>query len=220
MPQCAVGHAGISHLFAPPSSAYRVNDRVQGGIQPYSLLTKKKERQRQPIKDRAESESRSVMSDSLQPHGLYSPWNSPGLNTGVGSRSLLQWIFPTQGWNSGLPHCRWTLYQLSHKGSPRILEWVAYPFSSGSSWPVNRTRVSCAACGFFINWALREAQRQAWGLAYRFQKWLPQWPTPLTGHNCDIQARLDTRQGEPEGIIVPASVLQKARRSGLWVTHG
>ena len=160
------------------------------------------------------------MSDSLQPHGLYSPWNSPGLNTGVGSRSLLQGIFPTQGWNSGLPHCRWTLYQLSHKGSPRILEWVAYPFSSGSSWPVNRTRVSCAACGFFINWALREAQRQAWGLAYRFQKWLPQWPTPLTGHNCDIQARLDTRQGEPEGIIVPASVLQKARRSGLWVTHG
>ena len=41
-------------------------------------------------------------------------WNSPGQNTGVGSRSLLQGIFPTQGWNPGLLHCRWILYQLSH----------------------------------------------------------------------------------------------------------
>ena len=50
-------------------------------------------------------ESPSVMSDSLQPHGLsYSPWNSPGWNTRVGSPSLLQGIFPTQGLNPGLPH--------------------------------------------------------------------------------------------------------------------
>ena len=53
-----------------------------------------------------ESESHSVVSDSLQPHGLYSPWNSPGQNTGVGSYFLLQEIFPTQGSNPGLPHCR------------------------------------------------------------------------------------------------------------------
>ena len=53
--------------------------------------------------------------------------------TGVGSLFLLQGIFPTQGLNPGLPHCRQILYQLSHKGSPRILEWVAYPFSSQSS---------------------------------------------------------------------------------------
>ena len=65
------------------------------------------------------------MSDSLQPHGLYSPQNSPGQNTGVGSLTLLQGIFPTQGSNPGLQHCRWILYQLSHKGNPRILEWVA-----------------------------------------------------------------------------------------------
>ena len=52
----------------------------------------------------AVSESCSVVSDSLQPHGLYSPWNSPGQNTGVGSLSLLQGIFPTQGSNPGLPH--------------------------------------------------------------------------------------------------------------------
>ena len=98
------------------------------------------------------SESRSVLSDSL-----YSPWSSPGQNTGVGSLSLLQKIFPTRGSNPGFPHCRWTLYQLSHKRSPRILEWVVYPFSSGSSWPRNWTRVSWIAGGFFTNWAIREA---------------------------------------------------------------
>ena len=57
------------------------------------------------------------MSDSLRPHGLHSPWNSPGQNTGVGSLSLLQGIFPTQGSNPGLPHCGRILYQLSHKGN-------------------------------------------------------------------------------------------------------
>ena len=94
---------------------------------------------------------RSVMSDSLQPHRLYSPWNSPGQNTGVGRLSLLQEIFPTQGSNPGLPHCKRILSQLSHKGSPRILEWVAYPFSSGYSRPRNRTDVSCIAGEFFTN---------------------------------------------------------------------
>ena len=64
------------------------------------------------------SESSSVMSDSLQPHELYSPWNSPGQNTGVGSLCLLQGIFPTQGSNPDLLHYRRILYQLSHKGSP------------------------------------------------------------------------------------------------------
>ena len=57
-------------------------------------------------------------SGSLRPHGLYSPWNSPSQNTGMGSLSLLQGIFPTKGSNPGLPHCRQILYQLSHKGSP------------------------------------------------------------------------------------------------------
>ena len=71
------------------------------------------------------------------PHGLYSPWHSPGQNTGEVTLSLLQGIFPTQGSKPGLPHCRWILYQLSHKGSPRILQWVAYPFSSRSSRPRN-----------------------------------------------------------------------------------
>ena len=65
------------------------------------------------------SESRSVVSDSLQPRGLYSPWNSPGQNTGVGGLSLLRGIFPTQGWNPGLLNCRQILYRLSHKGTRR-----------------------------------------------------------------------------------------------------
>ena len=63
------------------------------------------------------SESHSVMSDSLQPHGLYSPWNSPGQNTGVGSLSLLQWIFPMHESNRVLLYCRLILYQLSYQGS-------------------------------------------------------------------------------------------------------
>ena len=97
------------------------------------------------------------MSNSSWPHELYSPWNSPGQNTGVGSLSLLQGIFPTQGSNPGLLHFRWILYQLSNKGSWRILECIAYPFSSGSSRPRNGTGISCIAGGFFTNWAMREA---------------------------------------------------------------
>ena len=89
------------------------------------------------------SESCSVVSISLQLRG-------------VGSLSLLQGIFSTQGSNLSLPHCRWILYQLRHKGSPRILEWVAYPFSSESSRPRNQTGVSCIAGRFFTNWAIRE----------------------------------------------------------------
>ena len=115
--------------------------------------------------DIPESESCSVMSDSLLLHGL---WNSPGQNTGVGSLSLLQGIFTTQGPNRGLPHCGQILYQLSHKRSPRILEWVACPFSSGSSWPRNRTGVSWITGRFFTNWAIREdlSEMEILGLGY------------------------------------------------------
>ena len=109
------------------------------------------------------SDSRLVMSNSLRPHGLYSPWNSPGQNTGVGSLYLLQGIFLYQGLNPGLPYCRWILYQLSHKGSEvaqscptpsdpmdcslpgspihgifqaRVLEWVAIAFSEPQGKPL------------------------------------------------------------------------------------
>ena len=64
------------------------------------------------------SESRSAVSDSLQPQGLYSPWDSPGQNIGVGSLSLLQGIFPTQGSNPGVPHCRRILLPAEPPGKP------------------------------------------------------------------------------------------------------
>ena len=107
------------------------------------------------------TESCSVVSNSLRTHGL-SSWNSPGQNTGVGSLSLLQGIFPTQGLNPGLPHCRQILNQLSHKWSPRILEWVVYPFSRGSSRPRNRSGVSHIAGGFFTNWTMYQIDWSTW----------------------------------------------------------
>ena len=81
-----------------------------------------------------ESESHSVMSDSLWPHGptrLLCPWNAPGTSTRVGSCSLLQGIFLAQGLNPGLPYCRWILYQLSHQGSP-VGPSLAFVYSSQS----------------------------------------------------------------------------------------
>ena len=109
-------------------------------------------------------ESHSVVSSSLQPHGINSPWNPPGQNAGVSNRSLLQGIFPTVGSNPGLLPCRQILYQLSHQGSPRILEWAAYPFCRGSAWPRNWPGVSCIAGGFFTSWATRKAHFLQWFL--------------------------------------------------------
>ena len=85
------------------------------------------------LRKESESESHSVLSSSLWPHGLYSPWNSPGQNNGVGSLSLLQGIVPTQGSNLGLPHCRWILYQLSHQGSPYQMTTPIGSFPGGAT---------------------------------------------------------------------------------------
>ena len=97
----------------------------------------------------------SVVSDSLQPHGLSRPeyW--------VGSLSLLQGIFLTQGSNPGLPHHRRILSQLSHKGSPRILEWVAYPFSSGSGFPSQESDWGLLHCRWIL-YQLRYQGRREW----------------------------------------------------------
>ena len=93
------------------------------------------------------TKSRTKLSDwtgtGLEPPGSSVHVDSPGKNTGGGCYALLQGIFLTQGLNPGLPHCRRILYQLSHKGSRRILEWVAYPFSRGPSQPRNQTWASC-----------------------------------------------------------------------------
>ena len=95
------------------------------------------------------------------------PWTiHSGQNAGVSSCSLLQGIFPAQGSNPGLPHCRRILYQLSHKGSPEILEWVAYSFSRGSSRTRDWTGVSCTAGGVFTNWVIREAPVDSIGFGH------------------------------------------------------
>ena len=116
----------------------------------------------------------------------------------MGSLSLLQVIFPTQGLNPGLPHCNRILYQLSHKGSPRILEWVVYPFSSGSSWPRDQIGVSCIAGGFFTNWALRD-----WDYPKDFLKF-PH--CPLEGSTVPAEYhwnQKDLLQAKPPWVAIP-----------------
>jgi len=75
-----------------------------------------------------------------------------GKNTGVSCHALLQGISPTQGSNPGLSHCRQIFYCLSHQRSPRILEWVAYPFSRGTFQARNQTRVS-------LNWSKMDIKK-------------------------------------------------------------
>ena len=78
-------------------------------------------------------ESHSVMSNTLRPHGLYSPWNYPGQNTGVGGCSLLQEIFPTLGLKPGLPHCR-RFFTGESAGKPAILRSLVH-YSAQSVQP-------------------------------------------------------------------------------------
>ena len=100
-----------------------------------------------------------TLCDSMDcnPPGSSVHGDSPGKNTGVDWHGLFQVIFPTQGSNPGLPHCRRILYRLSQRGSRRILEWVAYSFSRGTSHLKNWSGVSCNAGGFFTSSATREA---------------------------------------------------------------
>ena len=91
----------------------------------------------------------------IAPQALWafnSPWNSPGQNTGVGSFSLLQGIFPTQGWNPGLLHCRWILYQLSHKGSPKCPS--AQRLSCYRKWPQGYSFLRALLFLFYFSFSL------------------------------------------------------------------
>ena len=126
-------------------------------------------------------------SPTLWPHGLFSPSQNPGVGSfSLGRLSLLQRIFLTQGsnpgllhWsNPGLLHCGWILNQLSQQGIPEVLEWVAYPFSSRSSWSRNWTRVSCITSAFLPTeltgkpWYMGSThlQNQCWRLFTFFRK--------------------------------------------------
>ena len=145
------------------------------------------------------------MSDPLWPHGLYSPWNSPGQNSGVGNHSLLLGIFPAQGSNPGLLHCRQILYQLSQQESPRILEWVAYPFPSGPSQPRNQTRISGIAGRFFTNWATREAPLEEINPGYPLKGLMLKLKLQYFGH-------LMQRANLLEKTLVPRKIEGKTRR--------
>ena len=109
------------------------------------------------------------LSDPSWPHGLYSPWTSPVQSTGVGRRSLLQGIFPTQGSNLGLLHCRRILYQLSHRGSPRSLlgACLSVTLDTRACWTL-RAHWSRQACASVLGRALgsvgkgTEAEGWAW----------------------------------------------------------
>ena len=108
----------------------------------------------------------------LQLHGLYSPWNSPGQNTGGGRFSLLQGIFPTQGSNQGLPHCRWIHYQLSHKGSPsksvQFFLSVKLPTSSQSYInSLSFSQLAISSLIFFFCWNISWLNpMKSWGLFF------------------------------------------------------
>ena len=114
------------------------------------------------VKRRVKRESCSGVSNSVTPWTVYTPWNSPGQNTGMGSLSLLQGIFPTQGSNPGFPHCRWILYPLSQGkpkntgvGSLSLLQWI---------FPTQE-----------LNWSLLHSRRILYQLSYQGS---PQCPSP------------------------------------------
>ena len=88
---------------------------------------------------KTESESCSVLSDSLRPHGLHSLWNSPGQTTGMSSYSLLLWIFLTQELNRGLLHCRQIVYQLSYHNYSHVCT------KEGLHWWLSDKESSCNA---------------------------------------------------------------------------
>ena len=109
----------------------------------------------QDISSLSESESSSVVSDSLWPHGLYSSWNPPGQNTEVGSLSFLQGIFPTQGSNPSLPHCRQILYQLNHKGSPYPISSIQVLVPGSAFWRIQTGTLA-------LTFRLKDAELTTW----------------------------------------------------------
>ena len=105
----------VAVFFSRGFSQSRDIEPVSPALQADSLPSEPPEK---PGRPQRVSESRSVVSNSLQPHGLYSTWNSSCQNVGVGSCTLLQGIFPAQGLKPGFSHCKGVLYQLRHQESP------------------------------------------------------------------------------------------------------
>ena len=137
-------------------------------------------------------------------------------------------IFSTQGSNSDLLHGRRLLYHLNHQRSPRMLEWVANPFFSGSSRPRNLTRVSCIASGFLTGWATREAHvcvtsamRQDW--------WFLRLVCLILKKTCSFSLfqertqppEVQAAQLEQEAMWRPEATQPRSQCSDLWMRpHG
>ena len=126
-------HLGCQHLYFLDSTRFSKSKVLMGN-------SSSMQRGIETMYIWSESECCSVVSNSLRLHGLYSPWNSPGQNTGVGGHFLLQWIFQTQGLNPGLLHCRRILYLLSHDRSPCTYGSIHFLPRSTPVWPASRWR--------------------------------------------------------------------------------
>ena len=114
------------------------------------------QRQAMPKKAQSESESRSAVSNSLWPHGLYSPWNSPCQNTGLSSLYLLQGIFATQGLNPGHPHCRQILYSWATREAQEHSNYHSAVLISHASKVM--LKILQARLQQYINWELPGVQ--------------------------------------------------------------
>ena len=124
--------------------------------------------QRQAMPKKAQSESRSAVSNSLWPHGLYSPWNSPCQNTGLSSLYLLQGIFATQGLNPGHPHCRQILYSWATREAQEHSNYHSAVLISHASKVM--LKILQARLQQYINWELPDLQaafRKGRGTTYQ-----------------------------------------------------
>ena len=124
--------------------------------------------------------------------------------------SLLQGMFPIQGLNPGLPHCGKILYQLSHQESPRILEWVDYSFSSGSSRSRNWTRVSCFAGEFFTNQLNYQGSPLTWcavkpiswyWIVLKKKKVFTEGQARRRGNSCSEDSQMAFKEGVLKGSL-------------------
>ena len=118
----------------------------------------------------------------MPPRGLYSPWNSPGQNTGVGSLSLSPGDLPTRGLNPGLPHCRRILHKLSHKGSPL----TGTKTGLSPVWPSQHSSQGLVLAGIMVSCLLMmdTSPEQDYGLSVL----LPphSWAKALQGVSCSV----------------------------------
>ena len=176
-----------------------------------------------------ESESHSVVFDSLWPHGLYTPGNSPGQNTGVGSLYFLQGIFLTQGSNPGLLHCRQILYQLSHQGSPWYRDKRVLGFKTDLSvfgclsliqkWDFPCLRRSCTSAWIVY---VRSQWTTAYCLFCFFFLYQFHWHSATPFHICMVyicfhsNSRVESLQHGPQGRKDLPTLMAFVKYKILW----